>query len=294
MNQRPAASPPPSLGPAPQRPAAPMSRPAPGPGAYPPQARPQGPNPQGREQPAQQPRKGRGLKTLFLLMALLVTVGIILQSTLFRVRSIQVYGNVNLSDEEVILQSGLASGQNIFAVNKEQVAQRIDQNRYLKFQSLRRDYPDTVTLVVYERLPCATLQSLGIQYTLDKTGRVLEETEHMTPMEGLVVVTGMRVEQAVVGREITSHTPEQLAVLKEVLYELDTKGMQQEISELNVSDLDNLYLVSVDGFSIRLGDSAQIGPKLISFQAVHEELLRMEKSGGTIDVSAPVYPTYIP
>ncbi|MBQ8537610.1 MAG: FtsQ-type POTRA domain-containing protein [Clostridia bacterium] len=244
--------------------------------------------------PPPPPRKGRGLKTILGLMALLVVVGVILQSTLFRVRSINVYGNVNLSAEEIVVQSGLAQGQNIFAINKEQVEERINANRYLKYQSLRRDYPDTVTLVVYERVPCATLQSLGIQYTLDKTGMVLEQTEQLTPMEGLVVLTGVQVEQATVGRSLILKSEQQLTACQGVLYELETQGMLREISELNVSDLDNLYLVSLDGFSIRLGAYEQIRAKLISFSAVHDELLRQGYTGGTIDVSAPIYPTYIP
>ena len=275
------------------------------PQAYPPQgqahrpAMPPGGNYQQpvTQQPSRQPqppRKGRGLKTILFLMALMVVVGIVLQSTLFRVRTISVYGNVNLSKEDVIIQSGLSEGQNIFAINKAQVESRINANRYLKYQSLRREYPDAVTLVVYERVPCASLQSLGIQYTIDKTGMVLEQTEQLTPMEGLVVLTGVQVDQAVVGRSLILKNEKQLSAVENILYELETKGMLNEISELNVSDLDNLYLVSMDGFSIRLGAREQIGAKLISFSAVHKELLLQGYTGGTIDVSAPIYPTYIP
>ncbi|MBQ2700412.1 MAG: FtsQ-type POTRA domain-containing protein [Clostridia bacterium] len=251
---------------------------------------PQGPGP-GQTPP---PRKGRGLKTILCLMALLVVIGVILHSTLFRVRQIQVYGNVNISAEEVVIQSGLAQGQNIFAIDKAQVERNINANRYLKYQSLRRDYPDMVTLVVYERVPCATFQSLGIQYVMDKTCMVLEQTEQLTPMTDRVVVTGVQVEQAALGRTLVLRDEEQLQVCQGILYELENQGMLTGISELNVSDLDNLYLVSMDGFSIRLGAYEQIGPKLISYTAVHKELVRQGYSGGTIDVSAPVYPTYIP
>ena len=65
----------------------------------------------------QTPPKGRGLQTVLMILALLVIVGVVLHSTLFRVRNISVYGNVNFTDEEVVLQSGMATGQNIFAVD---------------------------------------------------------------------------------------------------------------------------------------------------------------------------------
>jgi len=259
---------------------------------YPPQ---EGRNPSGSSMPPVQPaKKGHGLKTVLMILALLVVVGVILHSTLFKVRTIAVYGNVNFTDEEIVLQSGMAVGQNILAVDKKQVEERINQNRYLKFQSLRRDYPDAITLVVYERVPCTSLKSLGVQYTLDKTGMVLEATQVLTPEEGLVVLTGMKVNKAVVGRTIEPEDARQLALYEEILYELESKGMLEGISELNVSDLDNLYLVSVDGYSIHLGSAEQIGAKLISYTAVREALIGMGKYGGTIDVSSPVYPTYIP
>jgi len=239
-------------------------------------------------------KKGKGLKILLALMALLVAVGVVLHSTVFRVRSINIYGNVNLSAEEVVIQSGLAEGQNIFAIDKKMVEKNINANRYLKFQSLRRDYPDTVTLVVYERVPCAAFQSLGIQYTMDKTCMILEQTEYLTPMDGMIVVTGAQVDHALVGQTLALRDEDQLTACQGILYELETKGLMGAMSELNVSDLGNLYLVSVDGFSIRLGTYEQIGPKLISCMAVHKELVSRGYSGGTIDVSAPVYPTYIP
>ena len=172
--------------------------------------------------------------------------------------------------------------------------ERINQNRYLKFQSLRRDYPDAITLVVYERVPCTSIKSLGVQYTLDKTGMVLEATQTLTPEKGLLVLTGMKVSKATVGRVIEPEDPRKLAVYETMIYELETKGMLSGISELNVSDLDNLYLVSVDGYSIRLGSTEQLSAKLISYTAVWEALKGMGKYGGTIDVSSPVYPTYIP
>lgn len=269
------------------QPGQPPGQPPAGGGAPPAQGQPAAPQPE-------KPRRGKGLKTLIALALLLVIVGIVLHSTLFKIRYINVYGNVNLSQEEIVIQSGLAKDQNIFSVDKHQVEERINSNRYLKYQNLRRDYPDTITLVVYERVPCATFQTLGIQYTVDKTGMVLEQTEELTPVPGMIVMTGIKVEQAGVGRQLILKSEKQLKAMQEILYEIEMKGLDERISELNLSDLENLYLVTVDGFSVRLGPYEMIGPKLISLDAVHQELLRRELSGGTIDVSAPIYPTYIP
>ena len=67
-----------------------------------------------------------------------------------------------------------------------------------------------------------------------------------------------------------------------------------QISELNLSDVDNLYLVSVDGFTVRLGDDANIQAKIGSMRAVFDYLRANSLSRGSVDVTDYVKPTYIP
>lgn len=240
--------------------------------------------------------KGRGLWAVLCILAALLGVGAILYSTLFRLKyeHVQVVGIVNRAPREVITLAGLAEGDNILLLDKEKIRDGINRDRYLIFQDMQRDYPDGLILKVYERIPRVNMQFMGVQYTLDGEGMVLEQTQTLLPEEGLLAVTGMEITKSVLGRLIACRQEAQLAAYQQVVGELVLQGAASQISELNLADMDNLYLISVDGYSIRLGDAVDMRAKIGAMRAVIAYLHETGRMRGSIDVSTPVNPTYIP
>ena len=259
----------------------------------------QEPNPM-QNQPYQPPymppaKRGRGFRALIIVLVLLLAAGIVMQSPLFRVERVLVAGNVNLSEGYIVERSGLNPGQNMFSVNKEEVEKSVNADRFLVFEGLEKDYATrTVTLYIYERVPVATLQTLGIQYELDCMGYVLDQSESLSLVDGLLVLTGLKAEACILGRPVQAESRAQLNAYQSVMYELNALNCVSLISELNVLDMGNLYLVSADGMAVRLGEPTQVHAKMIAFLTVKEQLDLMGKTGGTVDVSIPVYPVYIP
>lgn len=249
------------------------------------------------EQPqAPSPQKPtHGKKTVILVILLLLISAVVVLNVFFRLDKISVVGCVNVTEQEVIMGSGLYLGQNMLTIDKQLVEKAVNKNRYLIFQDLKRDYRTrTVTIYVYERIPTATMQTLGIQYTIDAMGVVLEQTEDLSKNDGMIELTGMQTGTCGVGREINAKNAKQLDVYKSVLYELNSLGYRDQVVELNVFDLDNLYIVTKDGMAIRLGVANYMHAKILSLITVKTEVTRMGMASGTIDVSSPVYPVYIP
>ncbi len=238
--------------------------------------------------------KGRGLWAVLCLLFVLVGVGIILHSTLFRLKRVQVVGTSYRTPQEVVTLAGVAEGDNILLLDEDIIRDRINADRYLIFQKMQRDYPDGLILQVFERIPRVNIQSMGVQYTLDWEGMVLEQTQTLQLTEGLVAVTGLQITSSTLGRYIACQREEQLAAFRKVLSEMALQEIISQISELNLADMDNLYLVSVDGFTIRLGDAGDMQAKIGAMRAVLDYLHETGREKGSIDVSAPINPTYIP
>lgn len=76
--------------------------------------------------------------------------------------------------------------------------------------------------------------------------------------------------------------------------ELKAMGMEKEISTLYLTDPESIYLGTSSGFSVRMGTSERIHAKLRSLQLVLDRLVAEGFPKGTIDVSIPEVPTYIP
>ena len=236
----------------------------------------------------------RGVTALIILLAVLALGAFFLLSA-FQVRTIRVEGNVDISDAEIIQRAGIALGQSTFSLDERSVSARIEADRYLSFVCMEVTWPDQVVLKVRERQPAAYVRYNGILFTLDNRGMVLEESLN-TEMDNtaLMNVGGLQPKRCEVGRELISADGERMAIFRELLVEARVLSCTADIRELNLSDKENLSLVTATGFSVRLGDADRLHAKLRSMLLTEAELIGRGYSSGSIDVSSPEKPTYIP
>ena len=64
--------------------------------------------------------------------------------------------------------------------------------------------------------------------------------------------------------------------------------------ELDMSSMDSIYLTTRDEFFVRLGSEDDLHAKLRAFLITREKVLQMGYAKGTIDVTDPGRPTYLP
>ena len=144
--------------------------------------------------------------------------------------------------------------------------------------------PDTVTLVVSERKARAAVNCAGVILIVDEEGQIMQRMSSV-PESGVIVVSGLDVSVNAQGRKIESAKTWQLRDMKTVLTALEARGMMSVMSELNLSDRYNIYLVSTSGVQIMLGDEENIPDKLVWAQAVLEKLTQEGVRRGILDVS---------
>lgn len=245
--------------------------------------------------PAVKPRKNHVLRGLLMFLTVAFGVGLLVRSVLFSVRAVQVSGNVNMTQEQVLSVAGIALGENMFELDENEIARRINANHYLSFEKLRLDWPDGVTLFVRERVPCAYANAYGMLYILADDGTVLEDSNDIDVLPDLPLVQGFREGDVVVGRKIAPDSSEKLAAYTELIAELQIQECLDQISVLNISDVDNIFLVTTDRYTVQIGECSDIRAKVGAMRAVVDKLREMGNEEGTIDVSDdPVHPTYMP
>ena len=66
------------------------------------------------------------------------------------------------------------------------------------------------------------------------------------------------------------------------------------LRELDMSSMDSIYLTTRDDFFVRLGSEDDLHAKLRAFLITREKVLQMGYAKGTIDVTDPGRPTYLP
>ncbi|MBQ3156048.1 MAG: FtsQ-type POTRA domain-containing protein [Clostridia bacterium] len=234
------------------------------------------------------------VKKFLLIMASLLVVAFILYSALFRVRTIRVVGNDKVDAQAIVNLSGLTIGQNSMTIDDEKVMCRIESNRYLRCTLVDVQW-DSVTIHVKEREKAAYVNHNGMVLTLDNRGYVLEETlDAHAVQEGLVKVIGLEIRRSALGQQIMLTSAAQLDTYTQVMVELKAMKGLALLDELDMSSMDSIYLATTDKFYVRLGSEDSIHEKLRAFLLTRERVRSMGYSSGTIDVTDPGRPTFMP
>ncbi|MEA5014439.1 MAG: FtsQ-type POTRA domain-containing protein [Candidatus Limiplasma sp.] len=239
-------------------------------------------------------RKHAFLGRLLFLLVCAVAALVVLQGTVFRLKTVYVVGNKTKSPQEIAMLSGLVKGMNIFAINEQDVRANLSADHTVEFLSMQKDYPSTIYLYISERASTAVFQWLGMQYLLDPQGLVMEESNSLVLPEGILAVTGLQPTQIRVGQKLEVVNPGQLSAYVSILSELSLQLYGDQISELNLSDPDNLYLVTVDGITVRLGNGEYMRAKIGALRTDMAYLRQLGKTSGILDVSIPQDAKYMP
>lgn len=244
--------------------------------------------------PPAKPTGRTAVKTAGLLLALILAGLILCHVTVLKVRTITVVGNVHVTQSEIVALAGLNKPVSILNIREKNVQEGIDSHIRLTYERMEYRGIHEVVLFVKEQVPCAVLNLSEGQYLLDNTGLVLEKRETPRYDEGYLMLSGMNVKRITVGEKLLPVHQQQLTAYCIVMDEMHAQNCFYEFSELNLVRTDNLYLVSVDGYIVNLGDATEMRAKLFTVRGVLSELRKMGKEPGALDATAPGYATYTP
>ena len=123
-------------------------------------------------------RRNRGrFGGLYKLLSILLIFAAILAGCMvfFRVGTVLVEGQSRYSSEEIVAATGVEQGDNLMALNKNQISWNIYTSLpYVDEVSISRKLPDTLVIYVTESTPAAWVESGGTRWLLDSSCKVLE------------------------------------------------------------------------------------------------------------------------
>ncbi|MEG2604298.1 MAG: FtsQ-type POTRA domain-containing protein, partial [Clostridia bacterium] len=234
--------------------------------------------------PQRQRQRKHGFFKVLVLLCMLTTTIVILQQMVFRLQYVYVVGNTKKTPQQVVTVSGLVRGRNIFSITVDEVKKALAKDHALIFLNMQIAYPNTIYLYINERETVAAMQWLGIGYTLDAQGLVMSEENGMALPQGLPVVTGFNVTNVNTGQMLMVRSQNQLDAYRSILSELMLQGYQSQVTEINISDPMNIYLITAEGITVRLGDSNYMQAKIGAVRTDMAYLRQLGKNSGLLDV----------
>lgn len=221
---------------------------------------------------------------LFLLLVVLAGSGYACSEAM-RVREVVVLGCEERDPAQVVDLAGIQNEESIFRIKFSQVEQSIDADPYFDVESIRYIFPDKLRIQVSERKTSAAVSHLGSVLVVDETGFVLEIRQQLGDLR-VPVVTGLRITEGYqVGETLVSSQASQLDAMHAILTQLREQNAIQLISEINLDAVSDLWMTTVSGFEVRLGNFEDMENKIRWLRAVEPILVSEGYTGGIITVS---------
>lgn len=242
--------------------------------------------------PARRRRKRHVVNKMRLAVSAVVLILVVeltvvaLTSPLFAVKKVRVVGNKTVPSAEILRALRLSSDSNIFLVNKQQVAAKLEGNPVINHVRLRRRLPGTLIVAVVERKPRLILETGGVLYEVDSWGvpfRVVKRLNGKLPV----------ISCAVPGR-IALGKPIYAAAF-DVARECLLLAQEKKIAgllKITVDQNRDLCLNVRDEFQVKLGRPEQLSEKLDIAVQVREQIPEFRQRGEYIDVATPEAPAF--
>ncbi len=180
-------------------------------------------------------RRRTGRQTLHYLLILLVAMAVltILSFTVFfKIEKIEVVGNTKYADQQLIAQSGISIGDNLFRISQKNIKKALmEKFPYVEDVKLKRSFPPKLTIQITQEIPLGAVNTQTGYVVIGCSGKVLETGVHTLP-ENITVVNGMYLSLPEVGHWLgeTVETGD-LSYSPEVVAEIEAYRKQESDSQ---------------------------------------------------------------
>lgn len=230
-------------------------------------------------------RRGRfGFLYKMLAFVALASALVVGATIFFRVETIRVEGNVRYEAQQVIDATQVLQGDNLFGLNKNEVARRIRQTLpYVEGVAIRRNLPDTLVIRVEECRAAAWFENREGRWLISTAGKVLENVSPGS--EQGIRLDGLEVVSPEAGLKLSVHEGHEFRMTGalELLKALELKGMTEQVTCIDLTSPVRIVMDYRGRFAVRLPVNGDFNYLLELMAAAAATLETYEK--GTLDLT---------
>ncbi len=230
-------------------------------------------------------RAKRLLKSFIILLLLAASIiSFCLFTPFFNLTKITVSGCSQLTNDEIITASGIIYGENIFKISKKEVYEKLSAIPEVSSVKMRRIPLSHIKLNITETHPAFIFKAKNGYAAVDPTAKVMYILDSTEDTE-LPLVLGIEAEESEISKKISVQDTIKFDIILENLTLLREKGISEEMSEIDFTDLSSIQGYLKGGAKVIFGKLTDIDYKLSVLLAI---LPQIDSSRGAyIDLSTP-------
>lgn len=202
------------------------------------------------ELPGKRRKANKPLTFFFVIVVIILTMSIF-----FEISVIKVEGNSIYTDEQIIDASGIQIGDNLFFINRISAGSRVVVKLpYVDSVKIIRGLPNVCTIVIEESRAVASISVGDELWSVTQSGKFLGTVSDDDPLQ-LPEITGLTVETAAVGDLISvpENETERLEYLLEILDQIKGRGLETEVTAIDVSSASNPVVEYQNRYTVKFG-----------------------------------------
>ena len=204
----------------------------------------------------------------------------------FRVDTIVVSGQERYTCQEIQDATGIAQGDNLFLLNKYDVAQNIVKALpYVEEIRISRKLPDTLLIEVREcGTPLALVQD-GSAWLISPGGKIVEQ-KSAAEVGDSGIIDGCKLLAPSVGTPLalaTEYADQQTSLL-ELLAALEDAGMLKQVDAIHLDDAGKVIMDYAGRFTVEMPYNADYAMKLKALRLSLESGKIQDNMTGTFDL----------
>lgn len=239
-------------------------------------------------------RSNRGrFAVLYRLLTFVVICGAIVAALalFFKVESIEVQGAERYAQEDVVAASGVDLGDNLFLMDKYEVANRIrSELSYVETVRIVRKLPSTLCITITESRVALAVEQDEVLWLLSGAGKIVDTVTPGT--REYPAVTGLVLKEPRIGETFRAENEDAGRVLLGMLQRLREKDMLKDVQAIHLEDASVITMRYLNRFTVQIPWNADMDYKLNYLLAVVERLEDNEK--GTINMTQDHKVNFIP
>jgi len=218
-----------------------------------------------KKQPQKKKKNNKKRRKIVAIIGLIIVLGIIsiliLLSDLFNIKKITVTNNYKVSTQEIIKNSGLVEGNNMFKTLKTTSKNGIKSNPYIEDVKIHKKLNGEIFIEVTERTATYILQRETDYIYINNQGYILEISQ--TPLQ-LPIINGYATTDFILGERLIIEDLEKLDVIIQIMETAKNNGVNNIITVIDISDASNYILgIPSEGKTVHFGNEKNINVKIL-------------------------------
>jgi cell division protein FtsQ len=193
---------------------------------------------------------------LFAVVSFLILTGAwvyhyLISSPIFTLTDVKVSGSPRLGLEKALMLSHLRRGENLLAIDLDEVCKRLREHPWVDEVSAEKHLPDTIRITINERVPVAVVEIENAYYLLDKKGALFLRIKDKEA-RGLPILTDLKK------KDVEKNNP----FIRQLIW--DAVALGPLLKDRGLSDFNRFRIAEASGLTMisqRRGISATIGIK---------------------------------